>query len=304
VDLATMSSNDLGYFIGPRLNAAGRLDDMSIGIECLLTRDKEHAQAIAGQLDDLNRQRRKIERAMSDRAAVILEELERSDEGSAKAITLFDPDWHAGVVGILAARVRERYQRPTFAFARESDDRLKGSGRSTRAVHLRDVLASIDTRHPGLLLRFGGHAAAAGLTINRADLPTFSSAFNAEVDRSVRGLEPADTLWSDGNLAHDDLTIENAELIRLAGPWGSGFPEPLFDGEFLLLDFRLVGDGHLKMKLQHSDGGSPVDAIRFGPRDFELAGISDRGHFAYRLQVNAFRGVRGVQLVVEQVRWL
>lgn len=181
---------------------------------------------------------------------------------------------------------------------------LKGSGRSIPQVHLRDVLAAIETRHPGVIIRFGGHAAAAGLSMRETDLVTFTSAFVAEVERVLGGCESSDTLWSDGALAWDDFNIENAELIRMGGPWGAGFPEPLFDGEFLVLDSRPVGDGHLKMKLRHPDGGGALDAIRFRPNDDETSGISDRGHFAYRLQLNDYRGIRAPQLLVEHVSWL
>jgi single-stranded-DNA-specific exonuclease len=294
------TARDLGFAAGPRLNAAGRLTDMSLGVECLLTDDPARAASIARELDALNTRRREIEDAMREQAEAMLDEaLAAHDLGP--ALCLYDDRWHQGVTGILAARIRERYYRPVIAFAPADDGLLRGSARSIDGLHVRDLIDAVVKRHPDLVVRFGGHAMAAGLTLRAAVLDPFRDAFVAEVRRELGDLPPVRELVSDGELPPEAHDLATAELLRLAGPWGKGFPEPLFDGHFRVIDQRLVGERHLRLRLATEAGGA-INGIGF--RLGELAGGGDRAHIAYRLDINEYRAQRVPQLIVEHLEWL
>lgn len=290
-------ASDLGFAAGPRLNAAGRLDDMSLGIECLLADDRATAQAMAAQLDALNRDRREIESDMQVQALATLEHLTLRENSLPTGLCLFDPDWHQGVIGILAARIRERVHRPVIAFARSGADEIKGSARSIPGLHIRDALDAVAARHPALIRKFGGHAMAAGLTLAEADFAAFAAAFDAEVARHLGADDLECVLYSDGPLEAADFSLGTAQELRDAGPWGQGFPEPLFDGEFAILEQRVVGERHLKLVVRPGDGTGRLDAIAFntGP----VPAGCRHARLAYRLDVNEFRGQVSPQLRVE-----
>ena len=280
---------DLGFAVGPRLNAAGRLADMSLGIECLATDDPGRALNIAQQLDAINHERRAIEADMRAAADIQLEGIDAAERAS---LTLFDPDWHQGVIGILAGRVKETLHRPTFVFARGDHGELKGSGRSIPGLHLRDALDLVAKRHPDLLKRFGGHAAAAGLTLREDDLPVFESAFEAVARALLPPAALTRTLETDGPLEAGYYGIVPARLLRDT-VWGQGFPAPLFDDEFEVVQQRLLKEKHLKLTLRK--GKARLDAIRFN----HAASAPDRIRAAFRLDINEWRGEASVQLVVE-----
>ena len=294
--LSRTISTDLGFVAGPRINAAGRLEDMSVGIECLLTDDPDTAQQHAAQLDQINRERRNIESTMREQAFAYVDSLETNRLPSCMCV--FEPSWHQGVVGLIAARVRERCHRPVIAFAREAEGALKGSARSIPGVHARDLLEAVSGTHPGLIDKFGGHAMAAGLTIAEADYGTFADAVTEQLDRLYPAADFSGAIVSDGVLPGSAFNLRFARVLREAGPWGSGFPEPLWNGDFELVEQRTVGENHLKMRLRPSDGGSVIDAIAFNQ-----AGPAYRGvvQLAYRLDVNEYRGVETPQLIVEQI---
>lgn len=296
---AQLTGSDLGFAVGPRLNAAGRLSDMSLGIECLLAQDESAALQMAGRLNELNQDRRAIEGQMQEQALAILETLTLKDGLDLPfGVCLFDESWHQGVIGILAARIRERIHRPVIAFAAGSEEEIKGSARSVTGVHIRDVLDRVATAHPGLITKFGGHAMAAGLSLQRRHLEAFSLAFDQEVQRHVSMEELQGTLYTDGELSPEDLCLEVAELLRNAGPWGQGFAEPLFDGEFEVMVRRVVADKHLKLVLR-APNSHPIEAIAFNTLGEEWPEDLGRVAIAYRLDVNKYQGMRGVQLIVE-----
>jgi len=295
-------ARDLGFAAGPRLNAAGRLDDMSLGVECLLADDPDRALEIALKLDELNSRRREIEDDMKIQAEAALAALVLEPGGLPPALCLYEPDWHQGVIGILASRVRERWHRPVIAFAPADDGLLRGSARSIEGLHMRDLIDAVDKRNPGLIERFGGHAMAAGLTLSEAAFAPFSAAFSAAVRRETGDIPPVREILSDGELPPQSLDLITARTLRHAGPWGKGFPEPLFDGEFQVLQRKLVGDEHLRLRLRSSDGGLPIDAIGFRLGEL-IDGPGDRVHLAYRLDVNEFRGSFSPQLIVEHLQW-
>jgi single-stranded-DNA-specific exonuclease len=288
---------DLGFVVGPRLNAAGRLEDMALGIECLLTDDASTAAAMAAELDRLNRDRKEIEADMQSRALDIIRALHLEACELPLGLCLFDPQWHQGVIGILAARIKEGFQRPVIACARADNGELKGSARSVPGLHIRDVLAAVAAAHPGLIRRFGGHAMAAGLTLDEANFPAFSRAFTAEVARWLTAADLNDKVYTDGELRDGEFSLETARLLRDAGPWGQGFPAPVFDGRFEVLEQRVVGGRHLKLRLKPHGGLQPVDAIAFNTP--LLSACSEPLRLAYRLEVNEFRGVESPQLIVE-----
>jgi len=292
-------ATDLGFAAGPRLNAAGRLDDMSLGIECLLADDEHSGRAMAAELDALNRDRREIESGMQAQALAALGEVDLDDARLPLGLCLFDPDWHQGVIGILAARIKERYHRPVIAFASSGAGELKGSARSVSGLHIRDALDAVATRHPGLITRFGGHAMAAGLTLVEENYPAFAEAFDEEVSRHLVRGELGGIIHSDGELAEQELSLEIARLLRDASPWGQGFPAPLFDGDFEIIGQRVVGERHLKLTLQPAGGCRQIDAIAFNTPVLPAACASV--HLAYRLDVNWFRGIESAQLVVEYI---
>jgi single-stranded-DNA-specific exonuclease len=290
-DPAQASSFDMGFMIGPRLNAAGRLSDMSLGIECLITDDAARAMNIAQQLDALNRERREIESGMQDQALVHLETLETTDKAG---VALFDADWHQGVVGILASRIKEKLHRPVFAFARGENDEIKGSGRSIPGLHLRDALDLISKRAPGLLLRFGGHAMAAGVTMREADFPRFRELFAQVADELLSPADLTRTLETDGGLESAYFSINTVRLLE-AEVWGQGFPAPIFEDEFIVESQRILKDKHLKMRLRK--GEQRLDAIQFNFS--EAPGNTMRA--AYRLAINDYNGVQTPQLMIEHI---
>ncbi len=296
-EAAGLSSTDLGFVLGPRLNAAGRLEDMSIGIECLLAESSLAARPLAQQLHDLNRERRDIESGMQRDAMAQLAEIDVGEAALPFGLCLYDAGFHQGVVGILASRLKERYHRPTIVFADADDGSLKGSGRSIEGVHIRDVLDRVATTHPGLIAKFGGHAMAAGLSLEKADYPRFSTAFDAAVREAVSGEAPEPVTVTDGEVSLGDLTLPVAEEIAAGGPWGQQFPEPSFDGRFRIVSQRVVGEKHLKLMLEA--GGVQFDAIAFnvvadGWPDEQVTEVTA----AYRLDINEFRGQRKLQLIV------
>jgi single-stranded-DNA-specific exonuclease len=294
-------ASDLGFAVAPRLNAAGRLDDMSLGIDCLLTDDVKKARDIAVILSEMNDERRAIEQDMQDQALQILNNLQPEKKDQLPlGICLFDTDWHQGVIGIVAARIKERFHRPTIAFAPSAGEEIKGSARSIPGLHIRDVLAQIDTQHPQLIDKFGGHAMAAGLTLSRNNFEKFSQSFNAAVTSLLTEEQLHNKLMSDGEIAEHELTLEIAEVLREAGPWGQAFPEPLFDGTFTIIEQRLVGNKHLKMVLGLEKIN--LDAIAFNIDVNSWPNYRcERVHIAYRMDVNEFRGRRSVQLIVEHL---
>lgn len=301
-DPQRLSASDLGFALGPRLNAAGRLDDMSVGVALLLCDNLGEARVLANELDALNQTRKEIEQGMQAEAMALCDELGRRGETMPAGLALYHPQWHQGVVGILASRIKERFHRPVIAFAPAGDGILKGSGRSVQGLHMRDALERLDTQNPGLMLKFGGHAMAAGLSLEEARFDEFNARFAALVND---WLDPAmlhGEIWSDGPLAPQEMTLETAELLRDAGPWGQMFPEPLFDGKFRLLTQRLVGERHLKVMVEPVGGGPLLDGIAF---NIDTSRWPDNGvrnvELAYKLDVNEFRGNRSVQLLIDAI---
>ena len=307
-----LKAADLGFAIAPRINAAGRLEDMSIGIECLLSDDEVHAQAIAKQLDELNYSRREIEDEMKQQAFTILDSILKSDlkaldnpqqHSMPAAICLYQQEWHEGVIGILAARIKEHFHRPVIAFAKSNNNELKGSARSIPGLHMRDVLDEVSKKHPHLIIKFGGHAMAAGLTINKDNFSAFEAAFIKQVGQHLTEDKLQNTLLTDGSLSTAELNLDMAELIQDAGPWGQNFPEPVFDGQFEIVSKRIVGEKHLKLVLRSIDAESShtIDAIAFNTTDKNWPVDVKNVETVYRLDVNEFRGNRSAQLLVEHI---
>ena len=303
--LDDLSTRQLGHQIAPRLNAAGRIDDMSVGIRCLLTDDSAQAMALAGELDRLNRERREMESRMRDEAAAAVRRLSLSEGSLPPGLALYDPGWHAGIIGLVASRMKDRLNRPVVAFAPAGEDELRGSARSVEGVHVRDALEAIATRHPGLIERFGGHAMAAGLTLRPGRLSAFADAFSEEVGRQLTPEQMQGVLETDGELAADEITLETARALESGGPWGQGFPEPLFDGEFEIVETRLVGDRHLKLWVRPQPASHPIEAIAFGHFDQADAGRPSAGsrvRLAYRLQSTTFGGAARAEMLAEFVQ--
>ncbi|EIQ5886437.1 single-stranded-DNA-specific exonuclease RecJ [Salmonella enterica] len=301
-DPQQLAASDLGFALGPRLNAAGRLDDMSVGVALLLCDNLGEARVLASELDALNQTRKEIEQGMQAEALILCEKLERSSETLPGGLAMYHPEWHQGVVGILASRIKERFHRPVIAFAPAGDGTLKGSGRSIQGVHMRDALERLDTLYPGLMIKFGGHAMAAGLSLEEHKFEQFQQRFGELV---TEWLDPAllqGEVISDGPLSAAEMSMEVAQLLRDAGPWGQMFPEPLFDGRFRLLQQRLVGERHLKVMVEPVVGGPLLDGIAFnidttcwpdnGVREVELA---------YKLDINEFRGNRSLQIIIDDI---
>ncbi|MEY3808593.1 MAG: Single-stranded-DNA-specific exonuclease RecJ [Pseudomonadota bacterium] len=293
-------ASDLGFSVGPRLNAAGRMDDMSLGIQCLLTDDPVVAKKLAQQLDELNNERRVVEGEMKTEAMALLSEMKRLDERHTPAgVCLYDANWHQGVIGILASRIKDQLHRPVIAFAPAGKDEIKGSARSIPGVHIRDVLSDIAALHPKLLSKFGGHAMAAGMSLKMHDYPAFALAFDEIVRKRLAKIDLEQKIYSDGELTETEMTIEFADLLRNAGTWGQEFPEPVFDGVFDVIQARIVGQRHLKLVLRKPFGDLLIDAIAFyvdRPEDWlGLRSIKA----AYKLDINEFRGNRSVQFIVQ-----
>ena len=296
-------ASDLGFAVGPRINAAGRLEDMSIGIGCLLSEDMAEAAALAGRLQQLNLDRRVIEQGMQDEALQILAKLPlQAEQEPPLAMTLYQSGWHQGVIGILASRIKDRLHRPVIAFADGDPGQIKGSARSIPGIHIRDILDAVATRHPGLISKFGGHAMAAGLTLPLEAYDAFATAFTEEVARHAQDVELQAVIASDGELSARDFQLELANELRYAGPWGQHFPEPVFDGRFTIVSQRLVGEKHLKLVLSPPGSARVLDAIAFNvDLDIWPDQAIEQIDIAYRLDVNEFRGQRTVQLVVEHL---
>ncbi len=301
-ETARLSAGDLGFALGPRLNAAGRLDDMSVGVALLLTDDLAQARMLAGELDALNQTRREIEQGMEVEALELCRQMELNRQEMPFGLAIYHEQWHQGVVGILASRIKERFHRPVIAFAPAGDGLLKGSGRSVAGLHMRDLLERLDTLHPGMILKFGGHAMAAGLSLEQTQFDRFRQRFAALVDE---WLDPAlldGVIWSDGELGGHELSLATAELLRDGGPWGQAFPEPLFDGKFRILQQRLVGEKHLKLMVEPLAGGPLLDGIAFNIDNQIWPDNSVRTvELAYKLDVNEYRGNRTVQLLIQHL---
>lgn len=295
---------DLGFQLGPRLNAAGRLDDMSIGIQCLLSDDPAVARMLAGELSQLNRDRKELELQMQQEALSRIEQMRAEDPQLPLGLCLFDEAWHQGVVGLVASRVKDRVHRPVIAFARADDSTLKGSARSVPGVHIRDVLDAVATRRPELIEKFGGHAMAAGLSLPATAYPDFAAEFDAEVRRWMSIDDAIGVVQSDGELQDGELTLDVAQLVQQAGPWGQGFPEPLFDGCFRVARVRVLGERHLKLEVRTA-GGAYCEAIAFRHFDHDDAPrvqVDDQVALAYRLDVNRYNGSQRLQLIVEHLQ--
>ena len=298
-----LTAADIGFAIAPRINAAGRLEDMALGIECLLTDDAARARELAELLHGINAERRGLQQTMVDDAEAALAAVPAQGDGELPvAVCLCHPDWHPGVVGLVASKVKERLHRPVIAFApsEPGGDSLRGSARSIPGLHIRDALAAVDSAHPGLVGRFGGHAMAAGLSLEAANLPTFEAAFRAAVAAMLDPAALQAELPSDGELQPHEFDRVHADAIRDGGPWGQGFPEPLFDGVFEVLDWKIVGERHLKLSLRHEGVREALNAIHFGGWTGEAPPW--RAHLAYRLQPDDWRGRSAVQLVIEALR--
>ncbi|MDE2257562.1 MAG: single-stranded-DNA-specific exonuclease RecJ, partial [Xanthomonadaceae bacterium] len=302
-DPSRVVASDLGFAVGPRINAAGRLEDMTLGIECLLTDDANRAVELAQTLSSINAERRELQDGMTAQAQAEVEKWisARGADALPYGVVLFDPDWHHGVVGLVASKVKETLHRPVIACA-PADPRtgeLKASGRSIPGFHLRDALVEVDARHPGLIARFGGHAMAAGLSLNLADLATFGAAFDA-VARSRLQPEMLDAvLLTDGELDASDFTLDLAQLLRYAGPWGQIFPEPVFEGEFAVESWKVVGERHLKLKLRHPGIANALDAIAFN--NYAGEAPPARLHAAFQLDVNEWNGRQSLQLLIRHL---
>jgi single-stranded-DNA-specific exonuclease len=305
---ADLTATDLGFAVAPRLNAAGRLEDMTIGIQCLLTDEVQTATALAMRLDGINRERRQIEARMQADALAALRALgdPMSRAAQRNGLCLFDESWHQGVVGLVASRIKDRTGRPVIAFARAGDGVLRGSARSVAGLHIRDVLDAIATRKPDLIARFGGHAMAAGMTLDAANLDEFAAAFDQEVTRWAQVAGFSTCIETDGELTVGELALETATALRAGGPWGQLFPEPTFDGVFNVRNTRIVGERHVKMWVEVPHTGRAFDAIAFNFLDVADAGGATRlpsgaVHLVYRLDINEYQNQRRLQLLVDKV---
>jgi single-stranded-DNA-specific exonuclease len=294
-------ASDLGFVVAPRINAVGRLDEMSVGVECLLTEDVTQARSIAKQLDSLNNERRQIEEDMRRQAYRLLDNLQL-DGDLPLGLCVFEETWHQGVLGILASRLKDKLNRPVIAFTAISETEIKGSARSIGNVHIRNVLNNISVQNPGLITRFGGHAMAAGLSLTRKGYETFTQIFTTEVERHLALEDLGGIIDTDGELPPEYFNISTAELLRDAGPWGQGFPEPTFSGKFILVDQRLVGQKHLKLTVRTLKTNQEIDAICFNIDPSIWPNFRcTQAKLIYRLCVNEYNGRRSVQLMVEEI---
>ena len=299
--LSTLTSGDLSFAIAPRLNAAGRLTDMSLGIECLLTDDKENAVEMAKKLNQLNIERRQIQNNMEEQALTEFEKyLQDTSKKMPHGICIYNQNWHQGVVGVLAAKIKEKFNRPVIVFAQECQGILKGSARSITELHIKDVFDEIARLYPELILTFGGHAMAAGLTIEESQFDRFSDVFNKVVNQYISSDSLEDQCLTDGELSGDDFSLPLALAIQNAGPWGQSFPEPIFVGQFKILDKRVVGESHLKLKLQ-SRNNNTLDAIAFNMTGDDWPSKLEQIISTYRLGINNYRGHSQVQLFIEHI---
>lgn len=299
-----LTASDFGFALAPRLNAAGRLDDMSLGISCLLANDLGLARQYAAELDKLNVERRAIEQSMQVEAQAFLSQLAFDNTALPEALCLYRSDWHQGVIGILAGRIKEQFHRPTIVFAQGDDGELKGSARSIAGVHIRDVLEEISSQYPGLIKKFGGHAMAAGLTIAAERLDTFKLALSLTSKKYLTPEQLTAVIYSDGELEGHCFALDFASLLQNAGPWGQAFPEPVFDGEFTLISQKMLSDRHLKMMLQTADG-KLCDAIWFNADAKSWPNINiNKVRLAYQLDINEYRNQQSLQLLVRYMEAL
>ncbi|WP_299591982.1 single-stranded-DNA-specific exonuclease RecJ [uncultured Microbulbifer sp.] len=302
-DRSRLSTTDIGFILGPRINAAGRLDDIGTGIRCLLTRDPDEARELAAELDGLNRDRKAIEAGMQREAMVALEKLQLAEEGLPWSLCLYDSAWHQGVVGILASRIKEKFHRPVIAFADGDNGLVKGSARSISGLHIRDALSDVAAKNPQLISKFGGHAMAAGLSLPAEKLPAFTEAFEQAVRGRLKESHLQAVIETDGELQPHEFSMETAGILRACAPWGQAFPEPEFDGEFLLLQQRIVGERHLKMTVAPVVAPQQaIDAIAFNiDTDFWPAQV-EKIQLAFKLDINEFRGRQSLQLMVSHIQ--
>lgn len=295
-------ASDFGFAVGPRLNAAGRLDEMALGVETLLCDDMMRARRMASELDGLNAERRELETGMQQEALKSLESLSLNEAELPWGIALYQQDWHQGVIGILASRIKDKYHRPVIAFAEAGEGEIKGSARSIKGLHMRDLLELINARHPGMIIKFGGHAMAAGLSLRAGEFERFAKAYDEAVRELLAPEQLTGEIVSDGELSPAQLNMALARELRSAGPWGQNFPEPIFDGVFRILQQRIVGERHLKLVLESECGQTMVDAIAF---NVDLTTWPDAtiqyAEVAYKLDINEFRGNESLQLMVEQI---
>lgn len=297
-----MVAADFGFAVGPRLNAAGRLDEMALGVETLLCEDIYQARRMAAELDGLNAERRELESGMQQEALQHLSAVALDEASLPWGIALFQQDWHQGVIGILASRIKDRYHRPVIAFADAGDGMIKGSARSIKGLHMRDTLELINSRYPGMIVKFGGHAMAAGLTLAAQRYSEFAAAFDSAVHELLEPEQLQGEIFSDGELLPEQMTLEIAQMLREGGPWGQGFEEPVFDGCFNLIQQRIVGEKHLKMVVESPCGRVMLDAIAFNVDLNQWPDASVKQvQLVYKLDVNEFRGNQSVQLLVEQL---
>ncbi|BDM63528.1 single-stranded-DNA-specific exonuclease RecJ [Shewanella sp. NFH-SH190041] len=297
-----MVAADFGFAVGPRLNAAGRLDEMALGVETLLCEDIYQARRMAAELDGLNAERRELENGMQQEALKHLSAVALDEASLPWGIALFQQDWHQGVIGILASRIKDRYHRPVIAFADAGDGMIKGSARSIKGLHMRDTLELINSRYPSMIVKFGGHAMAAGLTIAAQRYSEFAAAFDSAVHELLEPEQLQGEIFSDGELLPEQMTLEIAQMLREGGPWGQGFEEPVFDGCFNLIQQRIVGEKHLKMVVESPCGRVMLDAIAFNVDLNQWPDASVKQvQLVYKLDVNEFRGNQSVQLLVEQL---
>lgn len=297
-----LTSSDLGFAVGPRLNAAGRLDDMSIGIRCLLASDPQSAAMVAQTLHQLNDERREIEADMQQQARNILSKLHFDLQTMPLGVCLFDETWHQGVIGLVAGKLKETFHRPVIVFAASNEEEIKGSARSVVGVHIRDVLDAIATQHPGLMSKFGGHAMAAGLSLPRGNFSVFQAAFAAEVAKHLTKEDVTGKLYTDGALTQAELTLPFARQLRQDFPWGQAFPEPLFTGEFKVLDYRLLSDKHLRLTLSLPNSEVKIEAVAFYvQREQWRNSQCQRVHLVYRLDINRYQGQERLQLLIEKL---
>lgn len=301
---AQLVASDMGFAVAPRLNAAGRLDDISYGIQCLLTDDPKEALDRAQLLEQFNQDRKAIERDMQTEALKIVEGLALNDEDELPAaLCLYQADWHQGVVGLLASRIKEKFHRPVAVFARDDSGSLKGSVRSIPGLHIRDALDAVATQNPGLISKFGGHAMAAGLSLEENQLESFEKALQQQVASTIDPLDLQATLQTDGQLETEQFTLHTASVLRDSGPWGQAFPEPCFEGEFELRSQRIVGENHLKVSLAvDATNAQSIDGIYFNIDTEQWPTTATRVRCVYRLDINQFRGRESLQLLVQYMQ--
>lgn len=298
-------SSDLGFYVGPRINAAGRLENMAQGVECLLTDDASKANLFASQLDKINSERRAIQKKMQEQALQNVKSLNFNENSIPFGFCLFDDTWHQGVIGLVASKVKELYHRPVIAFAPGDNGEIKGSARSIPGLHIRDTLDAIATKNPSILKKFGGHAMAAGLSIKFEDFEVFSNAFQEQVTSVLSKNSIEETIYTDGGLDKSNFTNEFADLVNMSSPWGQGFEAPVFDNTFEVINSKIVGECHLKLKLKLLDDenkdGSEVDAIAFNQHEYINKQLPEKIRAAYRLDINEYRGWRNLQLIIEHI---